>query len=135
VTQSVCRSCGAVIFREGAGRPRKLCDVCRGGRYGGAHQKKRAAELEQQYGRPCARCGKPMERGQELHLDHRDGGGPSDYLGWSHAICNLRAASAQRDRNAAARVAAAPAAPRRREPPPCKFHDPPRHDCPHSRDW
>jgi hypothetical protein len=94
-----------------------LCDECRGGRYGGAHQKKRAAELEQQWGRPCARCGKPMERGQELHLDHRDGGGPHEYLGWSHAACNLRAASVQRDLRAAARVASAAPQPTARKPP------------------
>lgn len=103
----VCRECGAVIFREGPGRPRKLCDACRGGRYGGAHQKKRAAELEDAYGKPCARCGRPMERGQELHLDHRDGGGPHDYLGWSHARCNLAAASRQRDILAGRRALAA----------------------------
>jgi hypothetical protein len=90
-----------------------------------------------------------MERGQELHLDHRDGGGPHEYLGWSHAACNLRAASVQRDLRAAARVAAGRSnsqpmselnvsqqqVPSKRPPVTCKFHDPPLSHCPHSRDW
>lgn len=130
----ICRSCGAQIGRPGPGRPRKLCDECRGGRYGGVHQTKRAREIESAYGTPCARCGKPMERGQELHLDHRDGGGPSDYIGFSHAKCNLSAASRSRAAaNGSQKLAQLVA--RRSEPALCEFHDPPEYSCPHSRNW
>ncbi len=57
-------------------------------RYGWAHRRKRSAELADQHGRPCYRCGRPMARWQRLHLDHLDGGGPNDYAGWSHRRCN-----------------------------------------------
>jgi hypothetical protein len=32
-----------------------------------------------------------MRPGQELHLDHVDGGAPDEYLGFSHASCNSSA--------------------------------------------
>ena len=61
------------------------------GGWGWAHQKLRKALLPQAYGQPCARCGLPMLRGQELHLDHSDD--RTGWLGFSHAKCNLRAAA------------------------------------------
>lgn len=103
MTTSVCGRCGKVIFRAGPGRPRKLCPDCRSERYGRDHKARRKAEMQNYVGKPCSRCGQPMEEGDEVHLDHRDGGGPNDYLGLSHAKCNLagaarkRAAAAQRD--------------------------------------
>jgi hypothetical protein len=47
--------------------------------YGAAHRHKVAAEREQQYGKPCVRCGYPMIRGQVIQLDHTDD--RSGYLG------------------------------------------------------
>jgi hypothetical protein len=87
-----CEVCGAG-FAQGRGRPSKYCPKHRdgGGRYGGEHRKLRETTKAAAYGRPCARCQKPMLPGQELHLDHADGGGPVDYLGWSHAYCNTTA--------------------------------------------
>jgi hypothetical protein len=41
---------------------------------------------------PCYRCGLPMLRGQELHLDHDDHD-RSIIRGFSHKHCNLRAAA------------------------------------------
>jgi hypothetical protein len=61
------------------------------GGWGWSHQKLRKALLPQAYGQPCARCGRPMLQGQELHLDHSDA--RTGYLGFSHARCNLRAAA------------------------------------------
>lgn len=37
---------------------------------GYAHKQERAALLPLAYGKPCAYCTLPMERGQELDLDH-----------------------------------------------------------------
>jgi hypothetical protein len=133
VTTSVCGACGKVIFRSGPGRPRKLCPECRTERYGREHKARREFEMQNYIGKPCSRCGRPMEAGDEVHLDHVDGGGPNDYRGLSHKRCNLAAAAAVRDRRTPARVEPVP--PRRRQPVPCKFHNPPRPDCPHSRDW
>ncbi len=85
-----CKGCGYTV--SGA----YWCDRCKPQRgkkplrYGGEHQRKRAAERPLQYGKPCARCGYPMLAGQEIHLDHRDDD-PTQYLGWSHALCNLKA--------------------------------------------
>jgi hypothetical protein len=59
--------------------------------YGNSHQKLRKALLPQAYGKPCARCGQPMLPGQELHLDHTDD--RTGWLGFSHKVCNLRAAA------------------------------------------
>ena len=83
-----CETCGR-SFHQGRGRPAKRCAEHL--RYGGAHQSLRSATLADAYGQPCVRCGHEMRPGQELHLDHQDGGGPSDYLGFSHAACNLAA--------------------------------------------
>jgi hypothetical protein len=57
-------------------------------RYGGAHQHKRRTERDLAYGKPCARCGRQLEVGQPIHLDHDERGG---YLGFSHSTCNLSA--------------------------------------------
>jgi hypothetical protein len=59
--------------------------------YGNSHQKLRKALLPSAYGTPCVRCGKPMLKGQKLHLDHNDT--RTGWLGFSHAACNLRAAA------------------------------------------
>jgi hypothetical protein len=68
-------------------------------RYGGAHQRKRALERPHMYGKPCARCGKPLVAPIELDHDDHD---PTKYLGWSHARCNRAA----RNRLEAARARA-----------------------------
>ena len=39
----------------------------------------------------CARCGQPIEPGQQWHLDHSDD--RSRYIGASHKGCNLQAAA------------------------------------------
>lgn len=57
--------------------------------YGSAHQTLRANLLPQAYGKPCTRCGKPMLKGQALHLDHNDT--RTGYLGFAHATCNRKA--------------------------------------------
>ena len=94
-----CETCGRT-FTQGRGRPAKRCPEHResGGRYGGAHRKLRESTKDQAYGRPCARCRKPMLPGEELHLDHLDGGGPADYAGWSHASCNMSSGAAKGNR-------------------------------------
>jgi hypothetical protein len=68
--------------------------------YGEPHRRKVKAEREQQWGRPCARCGYPMVKGQRLFLDHTDD--RTGYLGWSHASCDI--AASNRRRAAAARA-------------------------------
>ncbi len=40
-------------------------------------------------GKPCVRCGLPIEAGQPVDLDHRDDG--NGYRGLAHASCNRRA--------------------------------------------
>jgi hypothetical protein len=87
-----CRTCGRT-FQQGRGRPSEFCEQhrARGGRYGGDHKKQRAATMAQAWGTACVRCGRVLEWGQEIHLDHRDGGGPGDYRGWAHAHCNTAA--------------------------------------------
>lgn len=57
--------------------------------YGTEHQKLRAKLLPLAYGTPCSRCGQPMLQGQTLHFDHTDD--RTNYLGFSHAACNLKA--------------------------------------------
>ncbi len=60
--------------------------------YGYEFQKLRKQLLPQAYGKPCSRCGLPMLKGQELHLDHDDWD-RTKLRGFSHAACNLRAAA------------------------------------------
>jgi hypothetical protein len=86
-----CKGCQAVV--TGAW----WCPACKrargqqstSGRYGGEHQRKRASERDQAYGKPCPMCGRQLEPGQPIHLDHAADG--HTYLGWSHARCNLSA--------------------------------------------
>jgi hypothetical protein len=82
-------------FWQGRGRPSAYCAQCRKGnpRYGTAHKKRRADGLRYAWGQPCTRCGIPLVEGEEVHLDHVDGGGPDDYAGWAHAYCNEAAAA------------------------------------------
>jgi hypothetical protein len=61
------------------------------GGWGSKHQKLRKQLLPQAYGKPCVRCGQPMQPWQELHLDHNDD--RTGWLGFSHKSCNLRAAA------------------------------------------
>jgi hypothetical protein len=61
------------------------------GGWGYKHQKLRKALLPTAYGKPCSRCGLPMQPWQELHLDHNDD--RTGWLGFSHKACNLRAAA------------------------------------------
>jgi hypothetical protein len=91
----VCETCGNTFF-QATGRPARNCPAH--SRYGGAHQKARAAGRASAYGTPCARCGGTLLPGQPVHLDHADGGGPSDYLGWSHAWCNTAAGARKGNR-------------------------------------
>jgi hypothetical protein len=77
--------------------------------YGEQHRRRVKAEREQQWGRPCARCGREMIRGQRLFLDHTND--RRGYLGWSHAKCDI--AASNRRRAAAARLARQPTATRR----------------------
>jgi hypothetical protein len=65
-----CKLCGQSFTHGGGpGRPPSYCDQCRViSRYGTAHKKFREQTIESAYGTPCARCGKLMWRGQELHL-------------------------------------------------------------------
>lgn len=94
-----CETCGRSFYQR-TGRPAKRCPDCRpgGGRYGGEHRKLAAATKDQAYYTPCVRCGQAMLPGQELHLDHLDGGGPADYRGWAHAHCNESAAATRGNR-------------------------------------
>ena len=59
--------------------------------YGASHQQARAQVAPQVRAghMPCARCGQPIEPGQDWHLDHNDD--RSGYIGPSHAQCNTRA--------------------------------------------
>lgn len=106
-----CETCKR-SFLQGKGRPARWCPPHRpgGGRWGGEHRKLRAATIGQAYGRACSRCGLVMLYGQELHLDHVDGGGPADYLGWSHATCNESSAATRGNRMRGQRRAAVKAA-------------------------
>jgi hypothetical protein len=94
-----CEVCG-MGFTQGRGRPSRRCPAHRrgGGKYGGAHKQLRAATAGQAYYTPCVRCGRVMLPGQELHLDHLDGGGPGDYRGWAHAHCNMSAGASKANR-------------------------------------
>jgi hypothetical protein len=91
VATRYCKGCQAVVTGTWwcAG-----CKAARGkkptsSRYGREHQHKRATEREAAYGTACARCGRPMLKPQEIHLDHAADG--RSYLGFSHKACNLSA--------------------------------------------
>src|SRR4051794_38428244 len=58
-------------------------------KYGAEHRRARRAWLPYAWGKPCARCGRPMLASQRLHLDHADDG--LSYIGFSHAKCNTSA--------------------------------------------
>jgi hypothetical protein len=100
VPEKRCKACG-LAFWQGRGRPSAYCAQCRKGnpRYGTAHRARRAEGLAYAWGSPCSRCGLPLLEGQEVHLDHADGGGPDDYRGWSHASCNEAAGARTANRN------------------------------------
>jgi hypothetical protein len=59
--------------------------------YGAHHRRLRAAMLPLAPGSLCTRCGRPIEAGQAVDLDHTDDG--TAYLGFAHASCNRRAAA------------------------------------------
>ena len=82
------------------GRPAKRCPEHQKNdpdRHGSAHHMLRAATIDQAYGQPCSRCGRPMLPGQPLHLDHVDGGAGDQYRPglYSHASCNQKAANSR----------------------------------------
>jgi hypothetical protein len=58
-------------------------------RYGRAHRAIRAQLMPWAVGSACVRCGRPIEAGQPVDLDHRDDG--LGYRGLAHATCNRRA--------------------------------------------
>ena len=58
-------------------------------RYGRRHRAIRAAMLPYAEGKPCVRCGLPIEKGQAVDLDHNDDG--QTYRGLAHQSCNRRA--------------------------------------------
>lgn len=58
-------------------------------RYGRQHRRIRAALLATAIGKPCVRCGKPIEAGDAVDLDHLDDG--RGYRGLACASCNRRA--------------------------------------------
>jgi hypothetical protein len=94
-----CEVCGKG-FTQGRGRPSRRCPAHRqgGGKYGGAHKRLVATTKNQAYGTVCVRCGRVMLPGQDIHLDHADGGGPADYRGWAHAHCNTSAGASKGNR-------------------------------------
>lgn len=70
----------------GGGRSGRLAGGAGVTRYGPDHRALRRALLPTAWGTPCARCGRPMQYGEALDLDHRDDG--PGYLGMSHRYCN-----------------------------------------------
>lgn len=58
-------------------------------RYGRQHRAIRRALLATAIGTPCVRCGKPIEAGDRVDLDHHDDG--RGYRGLACASCNRRA--------------------------------------------
>lgn len=58
-------------------------------RYGRRHRAIRRALLAGAIGKPCVRCGQPIDAGQGVDLDHADDG--RNYRGLAHATCNRRA--------------------------------------------
>jgi hypothetical protein len=75
--------------------------------YGYQHQQLRRALLPYAYGQPCHHCGKTMQPGQPLDLDHTDD--RTGYRGVAHATCNRQAGA--RKGNAARRAGPDPEAP------------------------
>ncbi len=76
--------------------------------YGYAHQQARVqalAELEQEDGQPCARCGQPMWHNDAHHLDLDHTSDRAGYRGLAHRSCNRRAGQAQSVRARARRTA------------------------------
>lgn len=73
-------------------------------RYGGRHSRIRKAMYAGiLWGlTPCTRCGQALELGDQdqVDLDHRPGGGNSEYLGFAHAKCNRAAGGRQAAENA-----------------------------------
>lgn len=59
------------------------------GRYGGEHQALRRRLLKTVEGTACVRCGRPLQAGDPVDLDHTDDG--TGYLGLACASCNRRA--------------------------------------------
>jgi hypothetical protein len=57
--------------------------------YGRRHHELRLRLLPKAYGTPCVRCGRTMEHGQDLDLDHTDD--RAGYRGFAHAFCNRSA--------------------------------------------
>jgi hypothetical protein len=92
-----CEICGGTFVQNG-GRPAKRCPAHR--RYGAAHRAARQAGLAAAYGTACCRCGRPLQPGQAIHLDHADDG--QGYRGWSHEHCNTSAGAAKSNRARAA---------------------------------
>ena len=105
-----CGTCGG-SFWQGLGRPAKRCPTCRGEttpqRYGSAHQKLRAATVDQAAGGLCVRCHEPIRAGDAVDLDHADDG--NGCLGYSHRSCNARAGAVNGNRARAAAYRAAKA--------------------------
>lgn len=77
-------------------------DKARGSRqargYDAAHDRERAKwkRIIDKTGWPCARCPRRIQPGEPFHLDHTDD--RREYLGPSHAQCNLSAAGRARHR-------------------------------------
>lgn len=62
--------------------------------YGVDHQRRREELLPDAYGQPCPRCGKPMLRGQDLHLGHSEDLATNPQAVGDrieHAHCNVKA--------------------------------------------
>ena len=78
-------------------RKTKPIDPAHYRKYGTAHRRlrKQWARKVERGDVECSRCGDPIDPRDTWDLDHRDGGGPLDYYGPSHARCN-RATSSHR---------------------------------------
>jgi hypothetical protein len=92
MTKRRCLDCGTLVEASrcvDCTRKRdRARQAARGDRYGGQHQRERAAwERAMRFGGvSCTRCGQPIERDQVWDLDHRPGG---NYP--AHAACNRAA--------------------------------------------
>lgn len=83
--------------------------------YGAEHQKaRRAAAALHDETDPCARCGLELgPMGPHLHFDHD--GDRSDYIGFSHARCNIVAGAREGRRRQAEATGELPIRPPRRD--------------------